>query len=40
VPNAFSAPDQLQRWQDSVTTLLREGLFLRPDDDSAGDPSR
>ncbi len=28
VPDAFSTPAGLQRWQDSVTTLLREGLFL------------
>jgi AcrR family transcriptional regulator len=33
VPNAFSAPEQLQRWQDSVTTLLREGLFRQPGGD-------
>ena len=24
---AFSAPAQLERWQDSVNTLLRDGLF-------------
>jgi AcrR family transcriptional regulator len=27
IPDAFSSPVQLQRWQDSVNTLLREGLF-------------
>ncbi len=30
IPDAFSTPAGLLRWQDSVTTLLREGLFLRP----------
>lgn len=27
VPQAFTTPTQLQRWQDSVNTLLRDGLF-------------
>ena len=27
VPDAFSTPAQLDRWQESVNTLLREGLF-------------
>lgn len=27
IPDAFSAPAQLERWQESVNTLLREGLF-------------
>ena len=27
VPDAFDAPEQLDRWQKSVNTLLREGLF-------------
>jgi AcrR family transcriptional regulator len=30
VPDAFSTPEGLLRWQDAVTTLLREGLFLPP----------
>lgn len=32
LPEAFAAPDQLQRWQASVNTLLREGLFRRAGD--------
>jgi AcrR family transcriptional regulator len=31
LPDRFSSPAQLERWQDSVNTLLREGLF-RPRD--------
>jgi AcrR family transcriptional regulator len=31
LPEGFSSPAQLERWQDSVNTLLREGLF-RPRD--------
>lgn len=27
VPDAFKTPEQLDRWQKSVNTLLREGLF-------------
>lgn len=27
VPEAFSTPAQLERWQESVNTLLRDGLF-------------
>lgn len=30
LPSAFATPDDLKRWQDSVTMLLREGLFRRP----------
>jgi AcrR family transcriptional regulator len=29
VPDVFSTPAQLDRWQGSVNTLLREGLFQR-----------
>jgi len=32
VPDAFSSPAQLERWQESVNTLLREGLFPRGSD--------
>jgi AcrR family transcriptional regulator len=32
VPQAFTTPTQLQRWQDSVNTLLRDGLFRQPGD--------
>ena len=32
VPGAFSTPAQLDRWQESVNTLLREGLFPRGSD--------
>ncbi|GAC1395864.1 MAG: TetR/AcrR family transcriptional regulator [Mycobacterium sp.] len=32
LPEVFTAPDQLQRWQTSVNTLLREGLFQRAPD--------
>lgn len=32
LPEAFASPDQLQRWQASVNTLLREGLFRRSAD--------
>ena len=36
LPESFTTPTQLQRWQDSVNTLLREGLFRqRPSDDRA-----
>ena len=31
LPERFTSPAQLERWQDSVNTLLREGLF-RPRD--------
>lgn len=27
---SFTAPDQLQRWQASVNSLLRDGLFRKP----------
>jgi hypothetical protein len=27
VPDAFKTPEQLERWQKSVNTLLRDGLF-------------
>ena len=30
LPEPFTTPNQLQRWQESVNTLLREGLFRRP----------
>jgi AcrR family transcriptional regulator len=30
IPDAFSTPAGLARWQGAVTTLLREGLFLSP----------
>ena len=32
--NAFSTPEQLRRWQDSVTSLLRDGLFRQSDGDT------
>jgi AcrR family transcriptional regulator len=32
IPDAFSTPAQLDRWQQSVNTLLREGLFNRGDE--------
>ena len=32
IPDAFSSPAQLERWQESVNTLLREGLFPRGSD--------
>ncbi len=31
LPEPFTAPEQLTRWQTSVDTLLREGLFPPPD---------
>jgi AcrR family transcriptional regulator len=31
-PDTFSAPAQLERWQESVNTLLREGLFPHSSD--------
>jgi AcrR family transcriptional regulator len=31
VPQAFATPTQLQRWQVSVNTLLRDGLFRHTD---------
>lgn len=31
MPDAFSTPEQVDRWQESVNTLLREGLFTRAD---------
>jgi hypothetical protein len=27
LPELFTSPAQLERWQDSVNTLLRDGLF-------------
>ena len=33
LPEPLTTPAQLERWQDSVNTLLREGLFRRRDDD-------
>ena len=36
LPESFTTPTQLRRWQDSVNTLLREGLFRQqPSDDRA-----
>ena len=35
IPGAFSSPEQLDRWQKSVNTLLREGLFPQPRNDEA-----
>lgn len=36
LPESFTTPTQLRRWQDSVNTLLREGLFRqRPSDERA-----
>src|SRR5258708_32170127 len=32
LPERFTAPAQLQRWQESVNTLLREGLFRHAGD--------
>jgi AcrR family transcriptional regulator len=34
IPGAFSTPEQLDRWQESVNTLLRHGLFPQPRDDA------
>lgn len=31
LPEPFTTPAQLQRWQAAVDSLLREGLFRRPD---------
>jgi AcrR family transcriptional regulator len=31
LPESFTTPAQLQRWQDSVNTLLREGQYRRTD---------
>jgi AcrR family transcriptional regulator len=30
LPESFTAPAQLQRWQESVNMLLRDGLFRHP----------
>ncbi len=35
IPGAFTTPEQLDRWQNSVNTLLREGLFPHPGNDEA-----
>jgi len=35
IPGAFSSPEQLERWQESVNTLLREGLFNRNNESSS-----
>ena len=35
IPGAFTSPEQLDRWQQSVNSLLREGLFQQPRDDGA-----
>jgi AcrR family transcriptional regulator len=34
IPGAFTTPEQLDRWQQSVNTLLREGLFQPRRDDT------
>ncbi len=31
LPEPFTTPAQLERWQASVNSLLREGLFRRTD---------
>jgi AcrR family transcriptional regulator len=31
LPEPLTTPAQLQRWQDSVNTLLRDGLYRHPD---------
>ena len=31
LPQPLTSPEQLRRWQASVTMLLREGLFKRPE---------
>jgi hypothetical protein len=33
LPESLTAPNQLERWQASVNTLLREGLFRQTGDD-------
>ncbi|HET7665422.1 MAG TPA: helix-turn-helix domain-containing protein [Mycobacterium sp.] len=33
LPEPFTTPAQLERWQDSVNTMLRDGLFRRQDDE-------
>jgi AcrR family transcriptional regulator len=33
IPGAFTAPEQLDRWQQSVNSLLREGLFQPRNDE-------
>jgi AcrR family transcriptional regulator len=35
VPGAFATPEQLDRWQESVNVLLRQGLFPQPSNDEA-----
>ena len=35
LPGALTVPNHLERWQASVNTLLREGLFRQPGDDGA-----
>jgi AcrR family transcriptional regulator len=35
LPEPLTTPAQLQRWQASVNTLLREGLFRRPGNDGS-----
>ena len=30
LPGSFTAPEQLQRWNEAVNGLLREGLFRKP----------
>jgi hypothetical protein len=36
LPESLTAPDQLERWQASLNTLLREGLVRQTGDDGAG----
>jgi hypothetical protein len=33
LPALFTSPEQLERWQAATNTLIREGLFRRPDDE-------
>jgi AcrR family transcriptional regulator len=35
IPGAFTTPEQVDRWQQSVNTLLRDGLFPQPRNDEA-----
>jgi AcrR family transcriptional regulator len=34
LPESFTSPTQLERWQEAVNTLLRDGLFRHSGDDS------
>jgi hypothetical protein len=33
LPEPFTTPAQLERWQESVNSLLREGLFRQAGDE-------